>query len=225
MRKRSPAKIAASSPPAAARTLEEDIVVVERVGRHQELLQPRFVIGRGALELGDLLLREGAQACVRVRRDCARGGEARARGRRGRASPFRDRVDAREFHGQVAEAVDRPSTAGSASMRSISACRSATRSSRRRMFSFIMVRGPCERAGPPLGERRVAPSAASRSAADGACSSRFVSALASCSRTASGGWPAASCRRASASAASRAASAWPRSSRMAGTRRAPSRRT
>ena len=117
--------------------LEEHIVVVERIGRHQQ-----------SLELGS----RRRPWLARGRRSPA--GRARARRRPGRRpsrappSSSRSRPASRSRPRAIgsmrANSMDRsrkraelPSTAGSESMRSISACRSATRSSRRRMASFM----------------------------------------------------------------------------------------
>src|SRR5688572_15136032 len=84
--------------------LEEDVAVVERVGRHQQALQLGLVGGRRALERRDLMLGERGEPGVRVLRHRARRGElALARGEA--LEPAGDRVDAGELHRKLAEAV------------------------------------------------------------------------------------------------------------------------
>jgi hypothetical protein len=164
--------------------LEEHIVVVERIRRHEQALQSRLIFGHCGLERGDLLFRERAQARVAVGRHRARRRQfAFAREEAGKAA--RDRVDAREFHGQFAEpvrtaehrgigehALDLGMAVGDAL--EPAADRFLHGGSRRNRRAAASASEPS-----PL-------SAASRSAADGACSRRFVSVAASCSSTCSG---------------------------------------
>ena len=104
MRCRSPAKIAASSPPAAARISRKTLWSSSGSGGTSRRCSVGFVRGRRALERSDLLLRERAQARVRVGGHRARRRKlALAAGEPREAA--RNRVDAREFHGQLAELV------------------------------------------------------------------------------------------------------------------------
>ncbi len=209
--------MAASSPPAAARISRKTLWSSSGSGGTSSCCSTASSAAAASSSVLISCCASSRMPRVGIRGDRAGRGElALAIGEAREAA--RDRIDAREFHRQVAELVRAPEHLRVGEQPLDFACRSATRSSRRRIDSFIAGRAPCGTGGRPHRQasrrrarrRREAPPMAR---AAGGWSGSWRAARA----PASGEWPAASRRRACSSVWSRAASAWPRSSRIIGT--------
>ena len=104
MRCRSPAKIAASSPPAAARISRKTLWSSSGSAGTSSRCSAASSVRSRALERGDLLFRERAQPAPGRPRSARAAASSRSRPDEAREAA-RDRVDAREFHGQFAKPV------------------------------------------------------------------------------------------------------------------------
>ena len=218
MRNRSPAKIAASSPPAAARISRNTLWSSSGSGGTSSRCSVASSSAAARSSAATSCSASVAQARVRV-------GGHRARRRQLALAPgealeaARDRVDARELHRQLAEAC-RNGRAPPGSDEHALDLRVAVGDALEPAADRVLHGG-----SRPVRNRRAAASASVGVAALGRLAQRRRRRVQQAVRQRRrellehlprGGWPAASWRRASASAASRAASAWPRSSRIIG---------